>query len=90
MQGAIIHLILTRSCDLAGTPCVIALCETVIPSFEMRVILDLLSKSQGCALRQQADYPKEVIQHFLSAFFNIHPTAKQTAVRRCRSRLPKR
>ena len=89
-EGAIIHLVLTRSCDLV---------EPHVPSRSARqtgvtsndtLYLDLPCKSQEQAPAPFHGYPKEVIRYFLTTFFNIHPTAKQTAVRCCRSRLSKR
>ena len=89
-EGAIIHLVLTRSCDLV---------EPHVPSRSARqrgvnsddtLYLDLPCKSQGQAPAPFHGYPKEVIRYFLPTFFNIHPTAQQTAVCRCRSRLSER
>ena len=89
-EGAIIHLVLTRSCDLV---------EPHVPSRSARqrgvnsddtLYLDLQCKSQGQAPAPFHGYPKEVIRYFLPTFFNIHPTAQQTAVCRCGSRLSER
>ena len=79
---------------------VLALCETGISSPLMTVFFGFAGKSQGYALRcftatllwgnAALPHRKEVIYYRVSAFFDIHPAKKQTAVRRCRSRLPKR
>jgi len=42
----------TRSFDLAGTPCVLALCETKGGISSMSPLLGFASKSQGYALRR--------------------------------------
>ena len=89
-EGAIIHLVLTRSCDLVEPHVPLRSARQKGVNSNATLYLDLPCKSQGQAPAPFHGYPKEAIRYFLPTFFNIHPTAKQTAVRRCRSRLSER
>ena len=89
-EGAIIHLVLTRSCDLVEPHVPLRSARQKGVNSNATLYLDLQCKSQGQAPAPFHGYPKEVIRYFLPTFFNIHPEAQQTAVCRCGSRLSER
>lgn len=69
----------------------IALCEAKGCQFRRHPLLGFAMQITGASpCISKLTTPKEGEPHFLPAFFNIHPTAKQEAIRRCRSRLSKR
>ena len=69
----------------------IALCKAKGCQFKRHPLLGFAVQITGASpCVSKLTTLKEVIRYFLPTFFNIHPTAKQTAVCRCRSRLSER